>query len=385
MDYFNQILRFSDGSIDREDEYQLFLQLSYDYELRAEFKKHLMISTSIKENIGNTNPPASAKAGIFGAIGLSLPEESLAGQITKGHKGMFNKYWMPILSGLITILLTSAFFLLYYIPEITYSSDNMTNSGFSAPIKHTSNFHLPQNIATINNEKSTKTIIKYKYIYIPVYAGLSKSTQEDNADIKSNSSIYPLLTTSRHDNCIAMNITKKQSIISNKQRNIFHSNEIDIYEPLGIGVEIFNSAVRHIPYPEVKPERYMNFTNMGIALYYNISDNFKIGADLRQETFHQVYEGNDKKYWQQPNFTTLCGFIRYSINDLGILHPFFQVDAGANYVGPVLRGQLGIEYSPYPSISFILGGEYSYLSFHHDSQYFGAHKLNFNYGVNLNF
>jgi len=386
MDYFNQILRFTDGSIEPEKEHELFLELSYDDELRSEFKKHLLISTAIKENLGNTNPPASAKSGIFGTIGLALPKESLSGQIPNGYSGFFNRYWLPILSCLITFLLTSVFFIKFYNPEDAFSSDVISGSQKKALVNLSDNNVIAQNTSEVSSKQEVRTITKYKYIYIPVYTTLEKKNnpKENNKSALSNP-LYPLIKPAINKNSIKMDISSKKTYPSIVQSNDFNISEPIIYEPIGLGVEIFNSAVRHIPYPDVKPERYMNFTNMGIAIYYNLSNNIKIGADLRQETFHQVYESDDKKYWQQPNFATICGFLRYSINDVGTFHPFAQIEAGANYVGSVLRGQLGVEYSPYPSISFILGGEYSFLSFHHDNRRFSAHKLNLNYGVNLNF
>ena len=60
-----------------------------------------------------------------------------------------------------------------------------------------------------------------------------------------------------------------------------------------------------------------------------------------------------------------------SFTGIGKLHPYGQIEAGATKVGPVFRTQLGLEYSPYPSVSFILGGEYSYLRFHHGNQSYG--------------
>ncbi len=389
MNYFDQILRFSDGSIEPEKENELFSALAYDAGLRSEFKKHLMISNSIRENNGDSSPPSDTKAGVFGALGLPLPHDSSqqkkTGGAFAGIKKFGRKYMLPIITAIIAFLLTSSFFLLFYNPadEVSYAGRQSFNS-----VDKTHNSPQSKSAAAASDsyeKPEVKTVVHYKYIYVPVnpdtvFAELQQENLKYTPEIIARSfnpgNSYTL-----------SEINEKTNYLKHKDFSEADYNVIEpgYYEPLGIGVEIFNSAVRHFPYPLVQPDRYMNFTNMGAALYYNLNENIKIGADIRQETFNQEFEDEDRKYWQQPNFATLCAFVRYSYRDMGELHPFAQIEAGGNKVGPVLRGQIGFEFSPYPSVSFIIGGEYSYLSFYHKGLNFGAQKLNLNYGVNLNF
>jgi hypothetical protein len=90
-------------------------------------------------------------------------------------------------------------------------------------------------------------------------------------------------------------------------------------------------------------------------------------------------------YFQQPNFVTYGGILRYQYEALDWLYPLGQLTLGGNKAGFVYRGMLGFEISPYEKIGFIMGFEYNGMIFKHLDEQFKANKYGFIYGVSLKF
>ena len=130
---------------------------------------------------------------------------------------------------------------------------------------------------------------------------------------------------------------------------------------------------------------HMNFNNTGLGIFYEFSDDLKLGLEIRQETFYQEFTDDEFEYKQQPNFMTVSAAVRYSFNVWKYIFSFVQLTAGANRGGLVARPMIGLEYKPYPDIAFLVGFEYSYLYFKQEPDYFGANKLGLNYGVSFSF
>ena len=161
-------------------------------------------------------------------------------------------------------------------------------------------------------------------------------------------------------------------------------------ELTGLSVELSGSQNFALPPATVNPEKNLIFNNLNFAVFYNVTDDFLIGFDYRRENFFLAFTGTEKsgqkfKYEIQPNLTTYSGIFRYEFNDLGKVYPVFQLTAGGNNYGAVLRFLGGFSYSPYSDIKFLLGFEYSNMIFTHQSQNFIANRLGFNYGVMFKF
>lgn len=213
-----------------------------------------------------------------------------------------------------------------------------------------------------------------EYIYVPFAVGEPVFLGTDPSQLAADESLTRQPGTARMDFSAfgGHDLTETLPIIPNP---FDMEPETEFNHDRRFSLGFFGAAARHFPYPTIQPDRYINFTNMGANALYKISDNIKVGAQLRQETFHQKYEDEDRYFWQQPNFTTLCGVVRYTHDGWGLLKPYGQLAVGGNKVGLVMRPQFGLEFAPYAEVSFLLGGEYSFLRFHHRQSYFGAHKV----------
>jgi hypothetical protein len=240
-----------------------------------------------------------------------------------------------------------------------------------------------------------------KYIYRTIYIDKKSNTVAGNNDIASANKINE---TSEAPVLINMSsIHPGQNLNINKSAayndrfpgsSSFNDLLINNINPgnnrLGLTAELRGSQYWFMPgEATVNPEKFAMFNNTAASLLYQLTDNISVGADIRQETFFQVFEGDSAglkfRYSQQPNFTSYGLIMRYNITHWGDFSPMGQIYIGGTNAGLIGRLMAGMAYSPYPDISFMLGIEYSGLKYTHQVQGYNASKLGVNYGVGFSF
>ncbi len=97
--------------------------------------------------------------------------------------------------------------------------------------------------------------------------------------------------------------------------------------------------------------------------------------------------GKRFQYEQQPNFVSYGALLRllpYSESGNSV---FGQFSFGSNFSGSGLIGRatIGGAFSPIDKLSFIIGIEYDYFLFWHQSRAFNSQKYGFHYGVSYCF
>ncbi len=147
------------------------------------------------------------------------------------------------------------------------------------------------------------------------------------------------------------------------------------------GSQNWNSEKATLP-----PSDYAKFNNYSFALFYDLSEVFSVGLDVRQETFFNRFYGKDadgimKTFETQPNYTSLGLALRYYAMPNANLKPFAQITLGGNSVGLASRAMAGLKYEPYRNIAFVIGLEYSNLAYWFDNNSFNSSKVGLNYGV----
>ena len=111
---------------------------------------------------------------MFKTIGLALPAASVAIPVQIGWwaalTGFLAKYMQGITAGLLMTALTSLFFLYFY-PFNGSDDTRLVESSSTPMVLKTDNYETNANIPVISPdtiEKETiRTIIKYKYVYVP--------------------------------------------------------------------------------------------------------------------------------------------------------------------------------------------------------------------------
>lgn len=174
------------------------------------------------------------------------------------------------------------------------------------------------------------------------------------------------------------------------QNRVDYSNKLLNFEDLGLSIEVRNSAYWNMANENVLPSEISKFHNMSLSMLYELFDNFKVGAEIRQETFYVKYLSTDGIlqnyiYEQQPNLTSIGALLRYTFLDKETFKMFAQNNVSANYYGLVYRGSLGMEYYVIPQISILGAVDFAGLYYQHQKKTNTSEKVGFSYGINFKF
>jgi len=419
MDELRLIHDFTDGTLNPAEEEQLFQMLATSDEYRNELKQHLAIKSAVKNDTMAYTPSAGSTMKVFSALGFAAPIAGGAGASqsvapssastasTATKTGFWSSFSSPIITGVVSTLATAIVAILLFQPFLN-NMDSKINS-LQKQNQHLSeqlNNQKPNNIPVVTsnsidtkqiatNDNSQKPIVKYVYI-------TRERNEESNQKMKSGIIESPkeIEENSNFDLSFADIVSDKIDRINNNELNIPNNkfvpgvdfSNIHIRSNLGLNLEINRLINWFDVAPTINPSNYNKMNNTAITLFYEVSNNLFIGAEYRQETFFQIFNGVDNKgrlyeYQQQPNFTSGGIVGRYAFNYLkfyGIV-PYFQLYAGITNVGYIGRGMLGLKYSPYPNISFVISGERSKLFYQYQNKPFNSSKIDLNYGVSFNF
>ena len=389
-DYFDLIADFADGSLDASQEDNLFMVLSSNEELRTQFKNHLAVKSAIRSGFGLASVPAFSKSQIFNKLGMTLPSEAIPAN--PAFWGRFGNFVLnnrrSIATGLVSILATA--FVMYQLVNINHSDKNIQVTGKS---------HNFNNIARI--ESSSKDIQVTAPIINNKINGPSHKSAGSSQVLSENMPV-----TVDHDGTIEENINttklvSNSSLTKNENKlNLRLDNNFAEYSPVlnlnlnsnftnNFSVELRNSSNWFDSKPVIGPKNSMALNNFGISVLYNPNHNLSFGLDFRLENFSINYHGfegaQEYNYYQQPNFSTISGLLRYKMDNLNNFKPFVQISGGINSLGFVGRGLLGTEYSIANNLSLVLSGEYNMLFFNYQNNGFRSPKYSLNYGFLYNF
>lgn len=409
MDYSILIQDFVDGALEQGKEEELFHALSGNEELRFELKNELAIKDSIRNDSKAFTPAVESTKRIFAAVGFNPPPAAVnlpAPVPSTGIMQILSKFKQGLIGSIVGAGITAAV-LLMLTPDNTQNV-NINGSG-GTTTQNMSQSAEPENAipytksyeTTVKPQIITKTVYKPVYVYLPAD---NKQESNNNANPVQNDDIQvkkdillshsPLYSSNSfgncHNNVSNNNMNDINSIFSipklvNEYTNNVYSN------PIGISLVVSGSQNWFAHNPTINPRQTARLNNNSLGIFYDLSDALSLGMEIRQENFFQIFEGNDSignryRYEQQPNFTSYGLSLRYRL--LNIFDEFFptlQVNLGGNRAGFVGRGALGLEYSPFSSLSFLINGEYSSLRFKHQGTNYWSPKFGLNYGISLKF
>ncbi|OGU97053.1 MAG: hypothetical protein A2475_12945 [Ignavibacteria bacterium RIFOXYC2_FULL_35_21] len=379
IDYF-------EGDTTTELERKMFSQMSLDDSLIVEFKNFYLINNAMKASVNSFTSPPSVTNEIFRKLGYSIPPAAkpkwVLFSFLKNHRALSH-----ILSSIATSALTVVIMLLFFFPE---ANDNILTAKQSTN-KVTQGFSSSLPVVT-SKENTVNPAVKQKH----KYQASSFANTEDNVIVE-----HPISTQASEENLILPSavpvsdykITNVPSAISSLHYADNNLNEAYLFsyrEPLGLSLGFSGLAMWDIPKATIPLNYISPFNNNAISIYYDLSDNIKIGAELRQETFYTEYTGkelNDTLYLynQQTNLTTFSANARFYLYDFGSFCSYFGSNIGINKGGFIARPNAGIEYQVYPDLAFALGFEYSYFYYHHLNVWTGNSKVGINYGILVKF
>ncbi len=413
MEDLRLIHDFTDGTLNPAEEEQLFQMLASNNEYRNELKQHLAIKSAVKNDVSAYTPNANSTMKVFASLGFAAPiadksamsnksKPSNSGTVSKS--GFWSKFSSPIITAAVSTLATAIIAVLLFQPflndmEKEINKLQVQNQELSKQIDNQKLNNIPvvtskssDNKQISDNIIKQKPIIKYVYITKEKDNNLNNDVINGQKETNDNSNI---------DMNLATIVTNKVGGITNNYINVpdngkyvsgIDFSNIYIRQDLGLSLEINRLINWFDAAPTISPSNYNKLNNTAISLFYSISNNFSLGAEYRQETFFQTFRGLDNKgklfeYQQQPNFTSGGIVARYAFNNLkfyGIV-PYLQGYGGITSVGYIGRLMIGLKYSPYPNISFIISGERSQLFYKYQNRSFNNGKIDLNYGVSFSF
>lgn len=421
MENIQSILDFMDGTLGATAEQELFTNLTYSEELRAELKYQISIRDVVLSDAKALSPSPQSTLNIFQTLGFTTPVANLASTtggavLSSGDAinkvSFWTKYGSTIGFSLLSAITTAVIFFIFFKPmgnlNINNSSINPTgeisiNKNILESKPESMNQQGISKIDQKTQNTAPRTIIKY--IYIKDHNNEKTDTYpKDNLISKQDGNLIQVPSATNIINRIDNSVICNQSIVKiNKDNNEIYSgqqllgeitynklSESPIQSDKDFRIELKNSEIWSLPKANIAPSEYSKFNKMNASFIYQFNKTIAAGIELKQETFFQTFTGVDSlgntyRYEQQPNLTTIGLAIRLNLGSYGIFSPVVQISTGLNRAGLTAGGMLGAEFEAYPGLSFIFDTDFSNLFYKHQSKTFNSSKIGFNYGLSFKF
>jgi hypothetical protein len=405
MDYNNLIQAYLDNSLDPQAESQLFMLLSTNEDLRSEFKQSIAFEKNLSKRISAYVPSSTATLGIFSKLGIGAAAGAATTVAAIGFKqGLMSflaNYSQAIITGLVTVLVTTAGFITFHNPpdkaenlfSTGFNSGNLTeffnnNSGNTQEHSKGYPYIISHDTETVS---APDTLVKYVHRNIIVYKDAIPQIDNINGLIPhANNSKNELIGTSSIEmvNNLRINSDSEPVRLSDDYSEL----DVNLLNNIsaGVAVELKGNGYWSIVHPEVPQFSSSILSNMQLSALYNTSKKFRVGFDLRQESFYQNFSGTNDlgeefSYKQYPSYISLGLIGRYDILSSEFAKTFIQLGIGGTITGIIGRGAIGFELMPLSNISFNLAVEGSNLFYFHQGSMFNSPKIGLSYGVSFNF
>jgi len=428
MEYTELIHEFTDGTLDSLREPELFNVLATNEELRTEFKQQLAMKSAIRTDAKAYTPTAQSTLQIFQTLGFVPPapvasgSAGTAGGTVAKSAGFFSKFGTALITAAVAVVTTGIIAYWLFNSELDglkSENKNLTVALQKAELKNkipvVKNFAVDES----ENKSAGHENVKIKYVYIQESEDKSKKSDDVLRPAQDDSEQLPITNYGlRNEDEV---IGNAHLAIGNSQLferasfgeseytlNLFNdwqavkvinngylSDEMFFENPtedLGISLEFMNMENWFDVAPTISPKEYNKFNNTSLSVFYSLFNNFHLGAEYRRETFFQRFEGLDEnaklnRYEQQPNFESIGLVLRYADKDFNLwgIYPYFQIYGGGTNVGYIFRTGVGLKYSLFNNLSFVLGAGSSSLSFKHNGTSWQSNRYDLNYGISFEF
>jgi hypothetical protein len=427
MDYENLIYDFVEGRLDSAKEEEFFLAMASNEELRTELKQTMALESAFKKDAGTLKPSTRSTVSLFTRLGLPIPAalnvtpepsavSTNAGSVTAVKTGIFSRFAQSIFSTAIT---GAAAVIVYFcvvkpdidLLELKYQAALNNEKTGTLSIAHDVLGNLdipiirstetlpvnPNNYNNISKSKLNKTLVNNNIDSIN-----QKIENDSNASVAVNNNDKPIENFNKTLNSSSVSFPENQpwnknSLVRINSRRFDTDYLIPIdedFEKVGVSVEFKSTGEYPMnEKPRIDYTKHSFLNNTGLLIMKNlpvISDNFFVGADIRQEYFYQKYNGIKDDglqyiFRQYPNFLSASAVIRYILLDTEHFDAFVQAAGGVNNAGYIGRGLFGFRVSYSDDFYFVIGVEASNMWFKHANKDFTAPKYGINYGIGFNY
>lgn len=426
-----------DGELDNTKESVLYSMLASNDDLRIEMRELLDIRESVHKDTEAFTPPIEATQAVFKNLGFSSPIPATKAPISSWFS-ILKKVSIPVSAAFVASLLTFWFFNSNFIeqnnsierniPAVSSISNsnsipnknicsNVINNNLSHSTnksivhnykKNHSNFNTLNNLTnkSINNQKENDLDNSNNSIIIDDDA---EENNNGNNNTNSNNNFIAFIDTDSFNKLISnsysidvFNNNKSYKTIkfSNSGTNSSYipllASISEIITPNGenkYSVQFRILSSNSYPSPQNLPSGTNSlFSNMSIAGYYKLDDNFRFGIEFGQEHFGQEYynyENNQLVFVEQnPNIFWAGITARYETSKLENLFGiqfFGQPILSYTNLGPLAKGFVGVQYYSGPiGISFGLEGSWL-MYYNNQKELYSTKKLGISIGTSFCF
>jgi len=386
MEFDRIIINYIEGKTTAEEEQQLFTTMAYDESLRRDFKEYQQINNAVKKGIAYFTPPTYVVNNLYRKLGYSIPSVQATntfGRIFKNKRLLVGH----ALTALAAVILSVAVMLAFFIQTKTNNNKVEINNTGKNLIGISSQIPIVQSKEnTVQNKKMVKQNSSVEILHdIMNEEEIEQTPEERNHGIHLAYSPIEQISNFNNKNSVVPKINLPFNNNMFPEHFLFKN-----WKPIGLTFGFNGSAVWNIPKATI-PSNYVSpFSNLCLSIYYDISDNFRIGAEVRQESYYMEYTGTEQNnlayiYHEQANFATYSANARYYPLEKRTFNPYLAFDVGFNKGGIVARPGVGLEYQVYPDLAFVLGLEGTRFWFTHQNNWFYTQKVGLNYGVLIGF
>lgn len=385
MNSIDDIYEFFDNALSPEQEASLFRRIAEDENLRAEFKTTLALENSVKSYRNSVAPSLALGAGIMAASGYSTPIPPAVPKIP---------IWKSAIQYSATVLATAiSTFLIFTAMQ---NNNGVNSENLKQSVSNNNKFNGPSSIEVANPIKKDddsklinheKTIVKYIYADAKENSNNEINTDynpSENAEVKTNQVAVLRNSQIAPNGEIRFDRANIAEIEHNNLEELTYLSDEFLSD---FSVEYNNSLNWNFPKESISPKEYSKLNNMQFSLFYDVTEDLKIGASVRQETFFSRYEETDArgriyKVEMQPNITNYGLSVRYDVIDLLGIHFLPQLSYSFSSYGQILRPGLVLQYNLMDKISINSMLEYSYFQYSRQNIQFDAKKASVSFGIN---
>lgn len=377
-------IKYFERTISDDEMQKMFTQIGSDSNWMVEFKNYWMLDYAAKKCADSFSPPSYVVSNIYSKLGYSVPPGVTAAAQTRNSLFSKSNLWGNILSGVMGVILTLAVMLIFFYPNQDNALDIHSKSNYPAS-KNPVN-QIP--VVESKEKPSERHFLNHRNIN----KDFNNSDDREITDFNNGTQTEDKnLSLSPDIPSMGYNISNLNSTFSNLTTTPPDRRLVINYKgPIGFTIGFGNNPSWNILRETLPLHSVSPFNNFCISVLFDLSDNFKIGADARQETFYTEYTENGLKdsiviFNQQSNLTTFSADARWYPYSFGPFNSFLGMNVGFNQGGIILRPGIGLEYLAYNDIGFVLGVDYSYFRYHHINKWFGNSKIGINYSVLIKF
>ncbi len=181
MEYSKLIHDFLDGTLDTQQENELFMMISSNDEVRAEFKHSLTLDRALNKKLSSFTPSAKSTVGLFSQLGFTAPASLSSGPKPPGAiKSTLKKYSQGMAGAASMAVVSIIAFLLI---ETGGGNSEIQNNSIANSDLHSNNNLHSNNTAEISDLPAKKTIPvveSYSDEQIPHQAVRNENYKKDN-------------------------------------------------------------------------------------------------------------------------------------------------------------------------------------------------------------